>query len=100
MDTERRTTPNGALLHQIHYYKLLRTISLPNQIESISKEANIILAIQALQKDPIQSVRAFANIYHISETTLRFRRKNQPSRRDQFANFRKLNELEESVIVR
>ncbi len=64
------------------------------------QESRLILAIEALKKDPKLSVRSVANIYNIPETTLRHRRDGKKSRRDMSANLRKLTDLEESVILR
>jgi helix-turn-helix, Psq domain len=65
---------------------------------SSSKESRLILALQAIKKDPNLSVRAAAKIYNIPESTLRTRRAGKKSRRDLSANLRKLTDLEESVL--
>jgi hypothetical protein len=62
-------------------------------------EDQIILALQALEKDPKLSLRAAAEIYAVHHTKLSRRRRGQQSRRDIPANSRKLTDLEESVIV-
>jgi len=67
---------------------------------SPSKEARLILAIQALEKDANLSVRGAAKIYKIDPKTLRRRRASQPSRRNIPANSRKLTDLEEQTIIR
>jgi len=59
------------------------------------KEARLILAIQALEKDANLSVRGAAKIYEIDPKTLRHRHASQPSRRDIPANSHKLTDLEE-----
>jgi hypothetical protein len=69
-------------------------------MESKDTEAKMILALQALEKDPKQSVRSIAKVYDIARTTLRDRLNGRSSRRDQPANLRKLTNLEESVLVR
>ena len=69
-------------------------------MESTQKEARILLALQALNHDPKQTVRSIAKAYNIPEATLRHRSKGRPSRRDQPANSRNLTDLEESVLVR
>ena len=74
--------------------------SPPFNMPSPSKEARLILAIQALKKDANLSVRGAAKIYEIDPKTLRRRRAGQPSRRDIPANSRKLTDLEEQTIVR
>ena len=65
-----------------------------------SKEDQIILALQAIKKDPSLSLRAAAKIYSIDFTTLSRRRRGRQSRRDRMPNSRKLVDLEESTIVR
>ena len=64
------------------------------------KEAKLILALEALQKDKSLSLRAAAKIYNVSRTTLAQRRDGRPARRDLLANSRRLTDLEEEVIVR
>ena len=68
-------------------------------IQSISKEARMILAIQALQKDPTLGVRKVADIYNVSKTTLKRRRDGTTARRDTLSPMRKLTILEEETIV-
>jgi len=63
------------------------------------KEARLILAIQALEKDANLNGRGAAKIYKIGPKTLRRRRAGQPARRDIPANSRKLTDLEENTIV-
>jgi hypothetical protein len=62
-------------------------------------EANILLALQALQKDPKLSVRRAAGIYNIARSTLDRRQKGIPSRGDIMANSRKLTNLEEEKLI-
>jgi hypothetical protein len=64
-----------------------------------SKENRILLAIQAFQKDPNLTIRAAAQIYNVSQTTLQDRINGTSSRRDILANSRKLTDSEESVLV-
>jgi hypothetical protein len=66
---------------------------------STSKEAQIILALEALQNDKKLSLRAAAKIYNVDHTTLSRRRAGRLARRDLPANSRKLTDLEEKVIV-
>ena len=69
-------------------------------MESTYNEDRILLALQALERDPTQSVRAVAKAYNIPRTTLRDRKKGIPFRCEQPANSQKLTKLEESVLVR
>jgi hypothetical protein len=66
---------------------------------SSSKEARVILAIQAPQKDQELSKRSAAEIYSVSDRTIRRRLNGQPARCDTPANSRKLSNLEEQTIV-
>jgi hypothetical protein len=63
------------------------------------KESQLILAIQAIKRDPNLSARAAAKIYSISLTTLTRRLKGTIARRDSIPKSRKLTDLEESTIV-
>ena len=63
------------------------------------KEAQIILALQALQNDKNLSERAVAKLYGVDRRTLGRRRAGKPGRRDCPANSRKLTDLEEQTIV-
>jgi hypothetical protein len=62
-------------------------------------ESQIILALQALKKDPKLSLRAAAKIYSVDHTKLSRRQRGIRPRRDTTANSRKTTDLEESVIL-
>ncbi|KAM5527654.1 transposase [Fusarium oxysporum f. sp. phaseoli] len=64
-----------------------------------SKEARVILALQALQNDPKLSFRRAAQIYEVDRNTLRNRKNGRQSRRDTVANSRKLLKLEEETVL-
>ena len=68
-------------------------------MSSQKNEANILLALQALQKDPKLSLRRAAQAYQVHYATLHRRQKGKLSRRDIMANSRKLSDLEEQTIV-
>jgi hypothetical protein len=68
-------------------------------MESITYEARVNLAIEAIKNDENLSIRTAAKIYNVSHTTLIQRRSGRPSRRDIPANSRKLTDLEERAIV-
>lgn len=59
----------------------------------------MVLAIEAIQKDPQLSARAAAKIYDITHSTLSTHLKGITSRRDTMPNSRKLTDLEEKTIV-
>ena len=64
-----------------------------------NNEGQLVLAIQALQRDPKLRVRVAARIYSVDHRKLGRRLQGIPSRRDISANSRKLTDLEESVLV-
>jgi hypothetical protein len=68
-------------------------------MESSLTESRIILAIEALKKDPTLAVLSAAAIYKVPRTTLRRHYAGKPSRRDVSANSRKLTDLEETVLI-
>jgi hypothetical protein len=72
----------------------------PINTQSVQKEGRSSLANQAIDLGQIQSNRGAAEIYKVSEATLRRRRKGVPSRRDCTPNSKKLTLMEESVIIR
>ena len=63
-------------------------------------EHQLVLAVQALQKDPKLSVRKAAKIYNVPRTTLANRRDGQQTISELSTNRRKLAESEENAIVR
>jgi hypothetical protein len=64
-----------------------------------SNEANVLLALEALQNNKNLSLRAVAKIYNIDRMTLSRRRDGKPIRRDSLVNSKKLTKLEEEAIV-
>jgi hypothetical protein len=66
---------------------------------STSKEAQIILALKALENDKNLSIRAAAKIYGVARKTLERRRAGKPARRDTTPNSKKLTQSEEEAIV-
>ena len=68
-------------------------------MENSSKESQLFLAIQAMERDPKLSARAAATIYGVPRSTLGTRLAGTTPRRDSPPNSRKLTELEESAIV-
>ena len=69
-------------------------------MENSLKEAGIILALEALQKDPKLSVRQAASIYSVPRTTLQARRDGRTSRRDSIVNSKLLTISEEGAILK
>jgi hypothetical protein len=64
-----------------------------------SKEARVILALEALRNDKQLRLEAVAKLYNVPASTLRDRRAGRPARRDTTPNSRKLTDLEEKAIV-
>ncbi len=62
-------------------------------------EAQVQLALQAIQNDPKLSLRAAAKIYSVDYKKLSRCRRGQQLQRDTLANSQKLTNLEKSVIV-
>jgi hypothetical protein len=66
---------------------------------STSNEAQVILALQALQNDENLSERAAAKLYRVDRRTLARRCAGHPVRRDTTPNSKKLTRLEEEAII-
>ena len=66
---------------------------------STSKEARVILALEAIEDNPKIGIRAAAKLYNVPASTLCRRRSGQPAQRDIPANSRNLTDLEEKTIV-
>lgn len=69
-------------------------------MEIQTKEARIILAIEAIRTSKRLSQRSAAKIYKVSESTLRDRMAGRTYRLETTANGLKLTELEEEVVCR
>ena len=69
-------------------------------MRSIRNEAQLQLALQAMESDKNLSLREAIKRYLVPYTTLRLRKKGIRARADIIANSRKLDLLEEEVIVR
>ena len=66
---------------------------------TVSIEAKMTLALDALEKDPKLSERAAAKLYGVKRATLQTRRNGVAPRRDTPPNSRKLTDLEEKAII-
>ena len=71
----------------------------PNLTQLPHKEADIYLAILAINKNQTQSERRAATTYCVPKTTLRRRRAGIAARRDCQPNSKRLTKLEEEVII-
>jgi hypothetical protein len=68
-------------------------------MNSTQKEAQLMLAVQAIKKDPKFSIRRAALIYTVSRTTLQARLDGRDLRRDILHPRQNLTKLEESTII-
>ncbi|KAM9874812.1 transposase [Verticillium dahliae] len=68
-------------------------------METPLKQSQLILALQAMEKNPELSMRRAADIFNVPKTTLRRRRNGTPSRRESPTNSSKLTELEEKAVI-
>jgi hypothetical protein len=75
-------------------------MNLPNLPQNTSDEADIYLAISALNTDQIKTERRAAGTFGVSRATLHRRRVGTLARRDCQPNSKKLTQLEEEVIVK
>ena len=71
----------------------------PKRTQLKSNEANINMAMQAIDLDQFRSNRSAAAAFKVAKNTLGRRRKGVPARRDCTPNSKNLTELEEQVIV-
>ena len=65
-----------------------------------SKEANIILAIEAIYRDPGISIRQAAKIYEVSKTTLRARLRGRAATREKRNARYILTSSEEETLIK
>jgi hypothetical protein len=70
----------------------------PN-IESLSREDRLVLALQALKSDASLSQRRAADIYNVHESTLRNRRARTASRRDIQPNRSRLQKHKQETVI-
>src|SRR5450432_1052578 len=70
-----------------------------NSTSSVQREGRIALAIEALKQGYFNSLLGAAKSYDVPESTLRYRMKGNPARRDQRPPNCKLTATEESILV-
>lgn len=92
--TGERRTSRHFLIDQLQ-----TVIPQPTVIRKASNEADVISALQALERDPKLSIREAARIYNVSDRTLRRRRNKIPCRADTVSKSRKLLDEEENMII-
>lgn len=68
-------------------------------MSSLNKEADIILALQALKQDPKLSLQRAAAIYNVPRKTLSRHKEGVPSPCDTMANSYKLSDLKEQKLI-
>jgi len=66
---------------------------------SPSKEARVLLALEAIQNDRKLKLLTAARLYNVAVTTLCRRRAGRPARRDTVPKSRRLTDSEEKAIV-
>jgi hypothetical protein len=71
----------------------------PNTTQSPCNEADILLAISALNQRQIQSVKHTAATYNVPKSTLRDRLAGKAARRDCQPNSKKLTKPKEEAII-
>ncbi|KAF2746941.1 hypothetical protein M011DRAFT_71822 [Sporormia fimetaria CBS 119925] len=86
--------------HQNHNTITSNTMNSPTHAKSASNEAQIQLALQAMQKDASLTVRRAAKLYNVPRSTLSARRAGKAPRRDCRPTVTRLTVTEEEVIVR
>lgn len=62
-------------------------------------EADLVIAIEAIKKDPKLSIRRPAAFYRVPRSTLQARVKGRASRYNTMPNSRFMTDLEEEVIL-
>src|SRR5450432_3038338 len=74
-------------------------MSPPNTTSSVQQEGRIALAIEALKQGYFTSLKGAARSYDVPESTLRYRLKGNPARRDKRPTNCKLTATEELTLV-
>lgn len=69
-------------------------------METSSKKAGIILALQALQKNSKLSYKKATSIYNVPHTTLQTRHDSRTSQRDYTSKSKNLINSEENIILK
>ena len=72
----------------------------PPRIQISQKEANILLAISAIESGQFQSTAAAARAFNISRTTLSQRINGRTSREEYTPTNKNMNKTEEEVLVK
>jgi len=98
-DKRVHQTSECTTFHATHHLHLQSSIIPQPNMSSTLKEAQIILALEAIQRDKNLTLRAASKIYDIHHTILIRRRNGKPIRYDIPANSRKLTDLEEKTII-
>jgi hypothetical protein len=71
----------------------------PTNAQSLSKEGNLLLAIQAIELGQIQSIRQAAEQYNVLRVTLSRRMNGTRSKGDTTSGKQRLTPSEEKVLV-
>jgi hypothetical protein len=70
-----------------------------NSNKSVEKEGRVLLAVSAIKKQEIKSIREAARIFNVSDRTIRRRLNGTISRTETRANCHKLTEIQEHSLV-
>ena len=97
--SEWNISASGTLSTRRNTFVLNNHLSLPSKMPSTSKEARVILALEAIKASPKIGIRAAAKLYNVPASTLCCRRAGRPARRDTTPNSKKLTQSEEEAIV-
>ena len=68
-------------------------------MSSQSKEAKIVIAIEAFKRDPKLNIHKAATLYGVPEATLRHRLKGRTSKAETRPKVQLLSKLEEQVLI-
>jgi len=93
-----RISESRVFQHNTHLPPLQQILPQPT-MENPSKEARILLDLQAIKNNNKLSIAAASHHYDVPPSTLCDRHDGKPARRDTPANSRKLTDLEEQTIV-
>ena len=92
-------TSESATLPREQLHQLLTIMDQPRKRQLGYSERKISLAISAIQKNQLQSMRCAATVYNVLRTTLQDRRASKTSWRNCEPNSKKLTKPKESVII-
>jgi len=84
-------------LHSTHL--LCLHMASQQRLQKLQNEGQLLLAVNAIKKSQVSSIRKAAKLYNVPEATLRHRLSGRASRTDSRANSHKLSQNEEQTLV-